>query len=181
MKESIKILREKHNYSQSYLATYLEVSRQMYIKYESGEVEPPIHVVVKLAKLYKVSYDTIIDDKLSTSKKSVSYKINHQTEKEVSSPAALYSANPYNLQLENLISSIKLLPQTSLASVAAFVKMLQTEQIAAKNVGKNAYGDGQCSKEKKSKKAFFSLAGKLNLDSDSVTEFREASLIWSKF
>jgi hypothetical protein len=25
------------------------------------------------------------------------------------------------------------------------------------------------------------LAGKLNLDSDSVTEFREASLIWSKF
>ena len=37
MKESIKNLREKHNYSQSYLATYLEVSRQMYIKYESGE------------------------------------------------------------------------------------------------------------------------------------------------
>jgi hypothetical protein len=25
------------------------------------------------------------------------------------------------------------------------------------------------------------LAGKLNLDSDSVTDFREASLIWSKF
>ena len=103
MKESIKNLREKHNYSQSYLATYLEVSRQMYIKYESGEVEPPIHVVVKLAKLYKVSYDTIIDDKLSTSKNSVSYKISHpteNTEKEVASPASLYSANPYYLQLE---------------------------------------------------------------------------------
>ena len=169
MKESIKNLREKHNYSQSYLATYLEVSRQMYIKYESGEVEPPIHVVVKLAKLYKVSYDTIIDDKLSTSKNSVSYKINHQTEnteKEVASPVALYSANPYYLQLENLITAIKL---------AAFVKMLQTEQIAAKNIGKVGSGVGQSSK--KSKKAFFSLAGKLNLDSDSVTEFREASLI----
>ena len=59
MKESIKNLREKHNYSQSYLATYLEVSRQMYIKYESGEVEPPVHIVVKLAKLYKVSYDRV--------------------------------------------------------------------------------------------------------------------------
>ena len=178
MKESIKNLREKHNYSQSYLATYLEVSRQMYIKYESGEVEPPVHIVVKLAKLYKVSYDTIIDDKLSTSKNSVSYKINHQTqstEKEVSSPAAFYSANPYNLQLENLITSIKLLPQTSLVSVAAFVKMLQTEQIAAKNVSNVGSGVGQSSK--KSKKAFFSLAGKLNLDSDSVTDFREASLI----
>lgn len=178
MKESIKKLRENHNYSQSYLATYLEVSRQMYIKYESGEVEPPIHVVVKLAKLYKVSYDTIIDDKLSTSKNSVSYKISHQTEnteKEVASPAALYSANPYYLQLENLITAIKLLPQTSIASVAAFVKMLQTEQIAAKNIGKVGSGVGQSSK--KSKKAFFGLAGKLNLDSDSVTEFREASLI----
>ena len=178
MKESIKNLREKHNYSQSYLATYLEVSRQMYIKYESGEVEPPVHIVVKLAKLYKVSYDTIIDDKLSTSKTSVSYKINHQTqstEKEVSSPAAFYSANPYNLQLENLITSIKLLPQTSLVSVAAFVKMLQTEQIAAKNVSKVGLGVGENSK--KSKKAFFSLAGKLNLDSDSITDFREASLI----
>lgn len=178
MKESIKNLREKHNYSQSYLATYLEVSRQMYIKYESGEVEPPVHIVVKLAKLYKVSYDTIIDDKLSTSKNSVSYKISHQTEnteKEVSAPAALYSANPYNLQLENLITTIKLLPQTSLASVAAFVKMLQTEQIAAKNIGKVGLGVGENSK--KSKKAFFSLSGKLNLDSDSVTDFREASLI----
>lgn len=168
MKESIKNLREKHNYSQSYLATYLEVSRQMYIKYESGEVEPPVRVIVALAKLYKVSYDTIIDDKLSSSKNSVSYKINHQTEhteKAVSSPAVLYSANPYYSQLENLIAAIKLLPQNSLASVAAFVKMLQTEQITAKT------------KEVKSKKAFFSLAGKLNLDSDSITEFREASLI----
>ena len=87
----------------------------------------------------------------------------------------MYSANPYYLQLENLITAIKLLPQTSLASVAAFVKMLQTEQITAKNVGKVGSGVGQSSK--KSKKAFFSLAGKLNLDSDSVTEFREASLI----
>jgi hypothetical protein len=25
------------------------------------------------------------------------------------------------------------------------------------------------------------LAGKIDLDSDSVTEFREASLIWTKF
>ena len=79
------------------------------------------------------------------------------------------------MQLENLITAIKLLPQTSLASVAAFVKMLQTEQIAAKNVSKVGSGVGQSSK--KSKKPFFSLAGKLNLDSDSVTDFREASLI----
>ena len=39
------------------------------------------------------------------------------------------------------------------------------------------YLKGDKPKEVKSKKAFFSLAGKIDLDSDSVTEFREASLI----
>ena len=94
MKGTIKILREQHNYSQSYLATYLEISRQMYIKYEAGEVEPPVRVVVALAKLYDVSYSIIIDDKLCSSKDSVSYKINNHTEKSVASAAVLYSSNP---------------------------------------------------------------------------------------
>ena len=165
MKESIKNLREQHNYSQSYLATYLGISRQMYIKYEAGEVEPPVRVVVALAKLYDVSYSIIIDDKLCSSKDSVSYKINNHTEKEVASPTVLYSQNPYSSRLEALFSAIKRLPQSSIEPVFAFVKMLHTEQICAKP------------KEVKSKKAFFSLAGKIDLDSDSVTEFREASLI----
>lgn len=165
MKGTIKKLREQHNYSQSYLASYLEISRQMYIKYESGEVEPPVRVVVALAKLYDVSYAVIIDDKLSSSKNSVSYKINHHTEKTVASPAVLYSVNPYSSRLEALFSAIKRLPQSSIEPVFAFVKMLQSEQISAKP------------KEAKSKKAFFNLAGKIDLDSDAVTSFREASLI----
>ena len=165
MKESIKNLRKQHNYSQSYLATYLKISRQMYIKYESGEVEPPVRIVVALAKLYDVSYSIIIDDKLCSSKDSVSYKINNHTEKSVASAAVLYSSNPYSSRLEALFSAIKRLPQSSIEPVFAFVKMLQSEQISAKP------------KEVKSKKEFFNLAGKIYLDSDSVTEFREASLI----
>jgi len=163
MKGTIKKLREQHNYSQSYLATYLEISRQMYIKYESGEVEPPVRVVVALAKLYDVSYSIIIDDKLCSSKDSVSYKINNHTEKSVASAAVLYSSNPYSSRLEALFSAIKRLPQSSIEPVFAFVKMLQSEQISAKP------------KEVKSKKEFFNLAGKIY--SDSVTEFREASLV----
>ncbi len=165
MKGTIKKLREQHNYSQSYLATYLEISRQMYIKYELGEVEPPVRVVVALAKLYDVSYSIIIDDKLCSSKDSVSYKINNHTEKSVASAAVLYSSNPYSSRLEALFSAIKRLPQSSIEPVFAFVKMLHTEQICAKP------------KEVKSKKEFFNLAGKIYLDSDSVTEFREASLV----
>jgi len=163
MKGTIKKLREQHNYSQSYLATYLGISRQMYIKYESGEVEPPVRVVVALAKLYDVSYSIIIDDKLCSSKDSVSYKINNHTEKSVASAAVLYSSNPYSSRLEALFSAIKRLPQSSIEPVFAFVKMLQSEQISAKP------------KEVKSKKEFFNLAGKIY--SDSVTEFREASLV----
>jgi len=132
MKGTIKKLREQHNYSQSYLATYLEISRQMYIKYESGEVEPPVRVVVALAKLYDVSYSIIIDDKLCSSKDSVSYKINNHTEKSVASAAVLYSSNPYSSRLEALFSAIKRLPQSSIEPVFAFVKMLQSEQISAK-------------------------------------------------
>ena len=167
MKDSIKALREKHNYSQSYLATYLQVSRQMYIKYESGEVEPPVKVVVALAKLYSVSYSQIIDDAFSPNKEKVSYKIQQDTESSVASPIVSYdfSSKKKKTQLALVIASLENLSDESLVSVGAFVKMLQAEQIIAKQPSS------------KSKKALFDLAGKISLDSDSVTEFREESLI----
>ena len=62
MKETLKALREKNNYSQATVAKYLGISRQMYIKYESGEAEPPVKVIVALSKLYKVDYAQIIDN-----------------------------------------------------------------------------------------------------------------------
>jgi transcriptional regulator with XRE-family HTH domain len=167
MKDSIKALREKHNYSQSYLATYLQVSRQMYIKYESGEVEPPVKVVVALAKLYSVSYSQIIDDEFSPNKEKVSYKIHQDSESEVASPIVSYgfSSKKPKTQLALVTTALENLSEEALISVSAFVKMLQAEQIIPKQPSS------------KSKKAFFDLAGKISLDSDSVTEFREASLI----
>lgn len=62
MKETLKALREKNNYSQATVAKYLNISRQMYIKYESGDAEPPVKVIVALSKLYKVDYAQIIDN-----------------------------------------------------------------------------------------------------------------------
>lgn len=62
MKETIKALREKDNYSQATVAKYSNISRQMYIKYESGDAEPPVKVIVALSKLYKVDYAQIIDN-----------------------------------------------------------------------------------------------------------------------
>ena len=167
MKDTIKALREKYNYSQSYLATYLQVSRQMYIKYESGEVEPPVKVVVALAKLYSVSYSQIIDDEFSPNKEKVSYKIHQNSESEVASPIVSYgfSSKKPKTQLALVTASLENLSEESLVSVGAFIKMLQTEQIVANKP------------ISKSKKAFFELAGKIFLDSKSVVEFRESSLV----
>ena len=76
MKETIRTLREKNLQSQSAIAEYLNISRQMYLKYESGETEPPVKVIVQLAKLYKVPYETIIDNKYAVQDNQSCYEIN---------------------------------------------------------------------------------------------------------
>lgn len=63
MKETLKALREQFNYSQNSVAKFLGISRQMYIKYENGEVDPPVKSVVALCGLYKVPYDFLIDNR----------------------------------------------------------------------------------------------------------------------
>ena len=50
MLDSLKYFREQNNYSQGAVASFLGVSRQMYIKYENGEVEPPLKTIVQLAR-----------------------------------------------------------------------------------------------------------------------------------
>lgn len=64
MKEILKELRRKSHYSQDVIAKILDVSRQTYIKYESGEVEPSVDMVRKLSKAYGVSYSVLIDNNI---------------------------------------------------------------------------------------------------------------------
>ena len=53
MESIIKQLREKHSYSQEELALKLGVSRQTYIKYETGAVEMPIEPEYDIQKSEK--------------------------------------------------------------------------------------------------------------------------------
>ena len=64
MKEILIKLREKNRYTQTAMAKLLEVSRQSYMKYETGEVEPPVEVIRKLQKIYNIPYDVLIDNKV---------------------------------------------------------------------------------------------------------------------
>lgn len=101
MKDILRYLREKNNLSQASVAEYLGVSRQMYMKYESGENEPTVKMVVLLSQLYKVSYEQIIDNridkKLPASAHKVDYKI-HSLESVCASPSPVYAASNNSTQ-----------------------------------------------------------------------------------
>ena len=66
-----------------------------------------------------------------------------------------------------VMEQVRTLPEQLLASVSAFIKLLEMEQ-------GNFY---TLNVKTRSKSAFFNLAGKIHLDSNSVSELREASLL----
>lgn len=141
MNEILKKLRSLHNYSQSYVAEYLNVSRQMYIKYESGEVEPSVKVVKELCKLYKVEYSAILGELEFVLEKSKAeynnYSWKNAREWFVTSPAAYYGVkNPYSALQLQAVNQIKQLSDFQVMSVLAYIKLLNEEM--AENL-KNKY------------------------------------------
>ena len=66
MKLSDKIvrLRRIRGWSQEELANQIGVSRQAVFKWESGANTPDIEKIKKLVKLFKVSYDFLLDDEV---------------------------------------------------------------------------------------------------------------------
>lgn len=58
--ERIKNLREDHDYTQEYVASYLGTSQTMYARYERGANELPIRHLLSLCQLYHVSSDYIL-------------------------------------------------------------------------------------------------------------------------
>lgn len=176
MKDTLKKLRIENRYSQELLAKILGVSRLSYMKYESGEVEPPIEIVRKLSKIYKVSYKTLIDNELSTENKPFSYEYGKHKEYEVasSSPAYgdIYSSNSSNVfaQFTLMLSEL----QRRLFEMQTQINMLQNSS------------DGSISSNKEkvfnksksfNKEQFFAEIGKIQMDSSYINELREASLI----
>ncbi|MBQ9885393.1 MAG: helix-turn-helix transcriptional regulator [Lachnospiraceae bacterium] len=60
LSQRIKELRIEHNYSQTYIAKHLGISRSAYSMYESGVRNPDCNTVTKLADMYNVSTDYIL-------------------------------------------------------------------------------------------------------------------------
>lgn len=57
----LKTLRNRHNYSQEFVASNLNIIRQTYSHYETGRIMPPIDSLYRLAKLYKVPVESLLD------------------------------------------------------------------------------------------------------------------------
>ena len=64
----IKELREKHGFSQEYVADKLGLSRQVYSMIEKGSREPKISELQKLAELFEVNYECFFGEKENTLK-----------------------------------------------------------------------------------------------------------------
>lgn len=175
MKETLKKLRSENRYSQDLLAKILGISRLSYMKYESGEVEPPVETIRKLAKIYKVSYKTLIDNELSTEHKSVSYDnvASHAYGLEVACPAPTYGFQENAVMSPNIVSQFSQI----LTTLQNTITNLQ-EQLNTLNSSEAAPVPANFPKSASfNKKDFFSKINGVQIDSTFVEELRGASLI----
>ena len=65
MGEKIQLLRKKQNWSQETLAEKLSVSRQAVSLWERDESQPELDKILKLAKIFSVTTDYLIDDSVT--------------------------------------------------------------------------------------------------------------------
>lgn len=62
--DNLNLLRQKHGYTLEALAEIISVSRQTIAKWEAGDSYPDIINSVKLATLYKISLDELVNKPL---------------------------------------------------------------------------------------------------------------------
>lgn len=60
MQLKLKEIRLQHGLKQANIADYLKTSSPVYSRYETGDREPSLDVLIKLADFYKVPLDTLI-------------------------------------------------------------------------------------------------------------------------
>lgn len=174
MKEILIKLRQENRYSQSLLAKILGISRQAYIKYELGEVEPSVEIVRKLSKIYNVPYDVLIDNAVLPYKK-IEYKIPTEPTLEVASPTTVYSPSYNDSDTDNTIEYFK----NQLDYLQSVIIEMKNKLNKIQIHDSNSLTLGNYSSYSKSKSFnkddFFNKVGKQNIDSSYLTELREKS------
>ena len=75
--QRLKDLREDSENKQSEIAELLQISQQQYSMYEKGKREIPLHLIIILARYYKVSLDYITG--LTNDKRGIGYKVENSS------------------------------------------------------------------------------------------------------
>jgi len=60
MRLRIRDCREDRDLTQRQMASYLHCDQSLYSKYERGERDVPLHVMIRLADYYKTSIDYLV-------------------------------------------------------------------------------------------------------------------------
>ena len=81
LSENLKIIRKKLNCTQMALSEVLEIGFRTYVRYEAGERDAPISVLVKLARLGNVSLDRLLTKKIFSEDLKTPDKENFSTSK----------------------------------------------------------------------------------------------------
>ena len=70
---SLRLFRERNNKTEDDLANYLGIQKKAYKRYESGDREPSIDKLYKLAKYYNCGIDDFInvDEKFTVKREEV--------------------------------------------------------------------------------------------------------------
>lgn len=61
LSKNLKNLRKQFNYTQKYVAEQLGITYQSYQAYELGVTVPTLQNFIKLAKLYSVAYEELLE------------------------------------------------------------------------------------------------------------------------
>ena len=65
LSENMRHLRGQQKYAQQKIADHLLITRGRYAKYEDGSSEPPIEILIRLSKYYRISIDLLVGLDLS--------------------------------------------------------------------------------------------------------------------
>lgn len=120
LSQTLKKLRENSGYTQQQVANALSIERSTYTYYETGKTTPDINTIIKLSKIFNVSYTEILENEDKENKKTLndasedlyycydSKNFNHVYElsKKEKTLISLYRVLPKETQ-DNIVEAIK--------------------------------------------------------------------------
>ncbi|HBL41055.1 MAG TPA: hypothetical protein DDY98_05595 [Ruminococcaceae bacterium] len=88
-KDNLKAFRAACGFSQEDVAKVLGIDRSAYSYYESGKTEPSIQKLIKIARMYQVSTDTLVGNDAVAGELSVWNETDKENKAPVSAPETL--------------------------------------------------------------------------------------------